>query len=264
MVGACGYLGRHVVEALRPLAPIIAATDGRCTEKVILEIPRNPEAWSLEQINEVRGSVVVYAAGHRPPATSFDENVTELGLLLRVVEPRRIVLVSSNAAAFPETPYGWSKWAQERVVVAHALERGANARVARLVHLYGDAADEPSLERLSVVDRWIRQARQGAAIRCAEDVAFDMLHVADAARALADMALRVRQFGSLETWDVGSGQAWRLDQLGTQIALAAGVPLQTFDGDPVTFPVAGQRAKRWTRTGEAWTPSTWARAQLEA
>ena len=115
---------------------------------------------------------------------------------------------TEDSPVHPETPYAKSKWeAETRVLDSSVASRG----IARLSRLYGVT---PCTRWNELPGRFVRRVFDGAPLSIHGDGTqrIDLLHVRDAARAIAELALAERLPDSF-VFNVGSGRSYSLNEL---------------------------------------------------
>jgi dihydroflavonol-4-reductase len=215
VTGATGFLGRHLVEALRERGDDVRAfvrpqTDAAALEQLGVEVVRGtfeePEALARAAADR---ALVFHAVGlvsyeWRDLARLREANVEPVRQVLRVLEPgARLVHVSSGAAVGPsgspdrladesqpfpdqalQNPYAVTKReAEDLVIAAAAAEVDAVAANPSIVLGPGDrygSSTWPVRRYLQGVLRF--HTRGGAAFVDARDVASGLLAVADRGR----------------------------------------------------------------------------------
>jgi nucleoside-diphosphate-sugar epimerase len=244
IVGARGFVGRRIVDAL-------------AGEPEVLSAPHvDPERLPFPFRGAIRNGIVVWVAGNRPPAAEYMTQVYDLRRFMTVAKPKRLLLVSSAQAAQPFAGYANAKWLCEI-----AACRAPWVKIARLVTCYGNVDGREPVDRLAVIDRWLRQSAGGDRLACDRGTAVDMMHVDDAAHVIADL-VREPWTSTLEQWDVGSGIAWKLQPLAEQIASARDVPVLYVADRPVGSVAGGGQWPRY-ETALTWDPPGWIRTQLQ-
>ncbi|GAA2037116.1 NAD(P)-dependent oxidoreductase [Pseudokineococcus marinus] len=216
VTGASGFVGRHVVRELRAAGAVVSAVDrtehpdvpttlGDLRDAGVRErsvVPGLDAVVHLAAITSVLGSV-------EQPAETTDLNVVATAGLLELCRERGVgafVLASTNAVVGdvgagadgrgtitealplrPLTPYGATKAAGEMLLSGYAGAFGLRAPVVRLTNVYGPGMRAKD----SFVPRLMRAAAEGRGVVVYGDgeQRRDLVHVHDAARALAQAAL---------------------------------------------------------------------------
>ncbi|MEJ5946687.1 NAD-dependent epimerase/dehydratase family protein [Pseudokineococcus basanitobsidens] len=211
VTGASGFVGRHVVEALRAAGAEVCAVDrtphpdvptvvGDLCDPAVRERAVRPgldAVVHLAAVTSVLGSV-------ERPAETLDLNVAATAGLLELCRTRDVgafALASTNAVVGdvgagvitedlplrPLTPYGATKAAGEMLLSGYAGAFGLRAPAVRLTNVYGPGMRAKD----SFVPRLMRAAAQGDGVVVYGDgeQRRDLVHVADAAGALAQAAL---------------------------------------------------------------------------
>ena len=260
ITGAAGVLGRRVAELLRQEGcDVIAcghrpAGDVEAAWDVALETAPEPDC---------RPDVVIHGAsrigGYRAAGEDgvdfLETNVTGTMRVVRWCASRgvrRLVHLSSAivygewhgqpreaslAQPWLAGPYAVSKWCGEQV--AQLFE--GELIVLRLTSLYGAGY------RTGLVPRLLERAHATGEIELQPpfDDAFDLLHVADAARTVAQAAGR----GASGVWNIGSGRLVTIRELGETCARHTGARLCLAES---TAPRAAQ-ILNWTDDRKART-----------
>lgn len=264
VTGGSGFLGRHLVAALRARGDAVTVADraGRSrfddVSTVAIDLLEDDVADLLAQ---GRYSAVFHLAGNADvpfsvarPDLDFRLNA---GMTLRLLEamrraaPRAQMLLASTAAIYgealdgpcaesqppaPVAPYGASKWMAEVYTSLYAERFALRTRRARIFSLYG-----PGLRRHVVYDlvakldedpRRLEVLGDGQQVR-------DFLYVEDAVRAL--LTVHDHSPGAGEAVNVASGVPLTIADLARAVA-------QAFGGAPeIAFgaPEAAGRSRRW-------------------
>ncbi len=159
-----------------------------------------------------------------------------------------------SAECRPATPYGLSKWMQERVVLTMAEDLGLRVIATRSFNHSGPG-QAPSFLLPSLVQRAVAARASGGEVVIGNtEVVRDFLHVEDVVSAYISLVSRGIPG---EVYNVCSGHGVRVGELAQEVLAAAGVrtPLQV---DPalqraVDVPVlVGDNTKLRTTTG--WAP----------
>jgi nucleoside-diphosphate-sugar epimerase len=190
VTGGTGHIGRHLVPLLRFGAGgvvLLGRSEG-CDLRADLADPSSlePHAVRLFGID-----VLVHAAhpmvGARPESEEAAGLVdasalATVRLLGRLPRLRRIVYVSSTAAACPGDVYGVTKRLEEDLLRLHAADRGIGLLILRVSSVYG-----PLATRERALARFLRAAMGGETpvVTGGEGPGTDYVHVEDAARAVA-------------------------------------------------------------------------------
>ncbi|MEJ5914581.1 NAD-dependent epimerase/dehydratase family protein [Pseudokineococcus sp. 1T1Z-3] len=211
VTGACGFVGRHVVAALLGRGAQVSAVDRSAHPDVPTVVGDLRDVGTRDRAVVPGLDVVVHLAAvtsvlgsvERPQET-VDLNVTATAGLLELCRTRGVgglVLASTNAVVGdvgtgtitedlplrPLTPYGASKAAAEMLLSGYAGAFGLRAPAVRLTNVYGPGMRAKD----SFVPRLLRAAAQGRGVVVYGDgqQRRDLVHVHDAAAALADAAL---------------------------------------------------------------------------
>ncbi len=223
LTGAAGFVGRHVLAALRAQAIDVHATDLRAGP-----------GWDALDVTDrdavrrtmaaVQPDTLLHAAAITPgddadPGMVAAVNAHGTFTVFDAARPfvRHAVLVSSaavlgparsddpvaeDAPAAPATLYAASKLAAETM----AARTGVKLAIIRLAAVYGpDERPSPSRPRTSLVHRLRTASRVGG-----PDVTLDLIHAEDAAHAIAALLLRPDATG---LFHLGGGEAVRWTRL---------------------------------------------------
>ncbi len=214
VTGGAGFLGRHVVARLRrdghavtvadlhpfPDESVPTLTGDLCEERVRAGAvtPDLDAVVHLAAATSVLGSIAAPAAVHRTNV----EMTAALLELARRCGVSTFVLASTNAVVgdvgqdtitedlplAPLTPYGATKAAAEMLLAGYAGAYGMRAPAVRLTNVYGPGMTHKD----SFVPRLLRAAASGGSVQIYGDgeQRRDLVHVADAALAMASAAVR--------------------------------------------------------------------------
>lgn len=225
LLGASGYIGRHIRQALEPAEVISTYCRNAIPGGVYFDAThmRLPEVLPVH--SEISHALVVYAeadidACKRDPERSYDINVLSTSRLIDDLIKLGIKPVFTSSeyvfdgergnyreedAAEPITVYGSQKVEVERYLADHCHDYA----VLRLAKVFGT-----ELKDSTILANWIKQIQRGEKIRCARDQVFSPVHVDDV---VATIFATVRQDLS-GIYNVGNPQAYsRLDMLRTLI-----------------------------------------------
>jgi UDP-glucose 4-epimerase len=227
VTGGSGFIGRHVVRALRGIGLDVTVVDrepypGREARSIVGDL-RDAEV-ALAAVEEGTAGVVHLAAATsvlasiRDPAGLYEQNVAVTARLLELARVRavdRFVLASTNAVVGdvgfepiaedtplrPLTPYGGTKAACEMLLSAYAASYGMACCALRLTNVYGPGMGHKD----SLVPRIMRAAVAAEGVKVYGDgrQRRDFAHVDDVVRALL-LVWRRRYSGTLV---VGSGRS---------------------------------------------------------
>ncbi len=262
VTGAAGVLGLQIVSVLRSAGYRVMACGRRGAHGL-------DAVWDVSHQEtpdpEVRPRVVVHAAArmgsYRQPLSAavplFEANVTGTLRVARWCESRhveRFVLVSGaivygrwddspkSETDLPDPwaagPYAVSKWCSEQA--ASLIRNGeTELTILRLSSLYGSGYVSGLPQRL------LREARHDGTLALAPplDDAFDLLHVADAARTVR-LAVESEAPG---LWNVGSGELTTVHRLGEVCARQGGAIVGVSD----ISPERPRRILNWVDDGKA-------------
>lgn len=209
VTGAAGFIGRHVVARLRASCHDVIAADlvafpGRSVPTVVGDL--NDPRVRARAVTEDTDVIVHLAAATSvlgsidEPMQTYDSNVAMTAGLLELARKRGVgafVLASTNAVVgdvgastitedlplAPLTPYGATKAAGEMLLSGYGGAYGLRTPAVRLTNVYGPGMAHKD----SLVPRLLRAARDGGGIEIYGDgeQRRDLVHVADAARAMA-------------------------------------------------------------------------------
>ncbi len=242
LTGASGFIGRQTIAPLLDLSFEVHAVGNRVTDRRAIwhRADLLDQAGRRRLVAEVRPAALLHCAWFTRHGVFWDapENIDWVAASLDLARAaaaqgtRRILMVGSCAEydwatpqahpwreddpAHPSSFYGVAKDALHRLMAAFAAEAGLGLVWARLFHLYGPhEAPTRLVPQLLAALRAGRSAeiKSGNAVR-------DLMHVADAGRALAHL-LGGEACGAI---NVASGQAVTLGALGGIAARLAGRP----------------------------------------
>lgn len=249
VTGGAGFLGRHVVEALRaagaqhisvPRSRDVDLTDGVATRRLFEEL--RPQL-----VLHLAAKVGGIGANQKHPGTFFRDN---LAMGLNVLEEARRagtdkVVVAGTICAYPKfapvpfreddlwngypeetnAPYGVAKKALLVMAQAYRQEFGSNFVMLFPVNLYGPR-DNFDLESSHVIPAMIRKFCTAEAAHAPEVVLWgdgsptrEFLYVDDAARGLVQAALR---YDDPDPVNIGAGFEISMRELARLIALKVG------------------------------------------
>jgi GDP-4-dehydro-6-deoxy-D-mannose reductase len=286
VTGAAGFAGRYVMERLAGTGRIVAwsrpggtpAGDEAAAEWQAVDVTDRGALTAA--IERTRPDRIVHLAGAASVETSWKSAVPHLrtnalgtdGLLEavhRVGHPCRIVVVTSgqiyaagdaalaeDGPLVPQSPYGLTKLAQDRLALTAAVADGLDVVVARPFNHIGPR-QEPAYAIASFA-RQIARIERGLdppTIRVGNlEARRDVTDVRD----VADAYVRILEAGTRgRAYNVCSGVAWRvrdlLDRLLALSTTAIGVEIDAARLRPVDVPVVLGDAAR-LRTELGWTP----------
>ncbi len=262
ITGASGVLGKQVVAQLRAAGYSVVGCDKQAGEHADAQ-------WDITVQDapepDCSPAVVVHAAAQvgryqHPLAEArplFDVNVAGTLRVIQWCEARqvkRLILISGAIVygAWMDKPKSETDPAQPWLAGAYAASKYGSEQVARLL-----TSCDVTILRLSslygagyargLIQRLVGQPRQENCVRLDPpfDDAFDLLHVADAARTI----LRAVESPPAGLWNVGSGTLTTIREVAARCAEIVGVPVLFSESNP-TRParilnwVDDQRARR--------------------
>lgn len=248
ITGGAGFIGSHIVDALRAAGHAPAVVDDLSSgrrENLPADVPLHVadirDAGRLRTIfDEVRPELVCHQAAQmsvsrsvREPA--FDAEVNILGLV-RVLDEsarvgvRRVVFASSGGVLYgdvhepadettlanPVSPYGISKWAGEQYLQFFARERGMETVALRYSNVYGPRQNPHG--EAGVVAIFCQKMLRGELARINGDGRYirDYVSVQDVARANL-LALLQPLATSFVPLNIGTGQPTDVNELADQL-----------------------------------------------
>ncbi len=260
VTGGTGFLGRHLIDALRPVAgrlavlarrpprsplPGVAFFPGDCAE------PRSLPATFAA----VRPTAILHLAGLASPREAEGDArgafaANALGALHALeaasgTSPGALFFLASSAHVYgpasgalredqplePRSVYGRTKAAAETLAEAYAARGGLDVRIARVFNLVGPG--QGADYALGSFARQVAAIEKGSApprvVVGNLDLRRDFLDVRDAARAL--VALLQCPAGADRTFNLGSGRAAPVRHL-LEALLAATSPRPAVEVDP--------------------------------
>lgn len=206
VTGGSGFIGRHVVAALRGDGHSVRVVDRNAFSDPDVEcVTGELEDPAVRDLAVAPGTdVIVHLAAETSvlgsmerPAHVHRVNVDVMGALLELARERAVdgfVLASTNAvvgpcegtmteavALAPMTPYGGTKAAGEMLLSGYAGAYGLRAPALRLTNVYGPGMQAKD----SFVPRLLRAAAGGTGVEVYGDgrQVRDLVHVHDVARA---------------------------------------------------------------------------------
>jgi GDP-4-dehydro-6-deoxy-D-mannose reductase len=264
ITGAEGFLGRHIVAAVRAADPgarivrlVRTARGGRLGGDQILANLEEPGLWQ-QQVASLGSEFVVHAAGRTPPAPTealYRGNVASVGHLLDAVRRSdrrtRLVLIGSAAElgpvpasclpadescpCRPRDAYGLSKWAATRLALDAQTRDRLDIVVARPFNPIGPG--QPPHQVFGRFARRLLQCPVGEALIVGDVSARrDFVDVRDVARAVVALACSGRpgsiyHVGTGVSRSVGEGLAALLAVSGRHVTLVTTRNTPTDCGD---------------------------------
>jgi len=291
VTGGAGYIGSHIVRALRQAGFDVVVVDDLSSghrafvpddipfvEATILDTRR-----LVETMREHGVTGVVHAAGYKyagvsveRPLHTYEQNVDGTTSVLQAMLDAdvRTVVFSSSTAVYgtpaadvvteltephPESPYGESKLAGERLIAAAASAHGLRHTSLRYANVVGSAVpalfDTSPHNLFPVVIEALRggitpaiygddyPTRDGTCVR-------DYVHVADLAQAHVVAATKLEAGESLEPiYNLGTGVGVTVREIMTAFADVVGQPFTPEvnarrPGDPAVIVANGELAAR--------------------
>ncbi len=244
VTGASGFLGRHLIEALRSRG-VAARTLGR---RPPANIPRVLQDHVVADIRHdfTRAAdgcdCIIHLAGLSDASASYENPVefTETNVIgtVRALEAARrtnaAIIVASSQRVYrpgvrplaedsplgPVDPYGETKLQAEEWTELYARLYGVRATILRFFSIYGPG--QTSGQSSGVVSIFLRTAREGRPIRARARQLRDFVDVRDAVRAI-DLSMR-HPPDAIRICNVGSGQATSVAELGELVRTVVGLP----------------------------------------
>lgn len=241
VTGAAGFVGRHVVAALRPEHPVTAIVQ-----------PGRPVPPALQGCDVVvadlldpnlrfpadTGAVIHLAAQANPrrasedPAAAKRANVDMTRNVLDATPKGARFVFASTAQVYapskervtedspvaPQAAYAATKLEAEHLVREHGATRGLTTTVARIFNLYGPGQD-PDYVVAAMAEKVAAGGR--ADVRDRRPVR-DFVFVEDGARMLALCATKSEAAG--QTYNVASGTSRRIGDVADVMEQVAGLP----------------------------------------
>jgi len=234
VLGASGFIGRHLSARLVPLArEVVAFSRGTATPTLPALHGATIVAGDVTALDDVeaaiRGSDVVFvmagvsgaAASWRDPQRSLDVNAGGLQTVLNAVvrsSPAATVVfpssrlvygaatsipVAESAPLRPTSPYGLHKWFGEMLLDLYAQRHGLRYAIARLTNPYG-ALSGTQYRGYNVIASMIEAARANGELTVFGDGSQlrDYIHIDDAVDALLRVCVASREN---VTVNIGSG-----------------------------------------------------------
>ena len=248
VVGAGGYIGRHLVAALR--------ADGcEVVEAVHSGGGGHVRTWDITDAAQIpadldRFDVLFWMAGSSGTTVSFERapdfirgNVTSLAQVLNALRglarPPRLVFPSTRlvykglrdqrlvetAPLEPLTPYAATKWMGESLLQMYGRQYGVPYTVVRLCVLYGNTCPGPG--SYGTLRHFLEPAQAGRPIPIFGDGAQrrSLIHVADLARVLGECGLHAATRDGV--FNLGGPDALSVREIADKIAAVYGVPVAT-------------------------------------
>jgi nucleoside-diphosphate-sugar epimerase len=244
VTGALGQLGRHTIARLVEHGCTVHAYDCRTADDASFEThmldlahPPSSFAWPAN------AETVLHLAGYRDVTALTAASITQLleanlaavaGMLaacgpavrnvvyvssMSVYAPGAPVPSSEDAPIGPDTLYGVSKWLGEQMCRIFQRARDVEVTILRLAQVYGPGSPA-HLALYRLIDQALEDGR--AELNCRPELQRDLIHLDDAARALA-LAAEQHPPG---VYNVTTGRPCRMDELLDAVEAALGRPLQ--------------------------------------
>jgi UDP-glucose 4-epimerase len=269
VTGGAGYIGGHVVAALRRAGvPVVVLDDlstGRA-ERLPLDVPlvrgRVGDAQVLRSVLAGAAGVVHLAAltsapeSVRDPLAYYRANVTDTATLLTAMADAGVLrLVASSSAAVygsaaggalteqdrprPENPYGMTKWVGERLLAEVGAATGTASIALRFFNVVGAATPVLADTRTTaLLPRVLRAARgapltvHGLAHPTPDGSAVrDFVHVHDVAEAhVAAVARLSSGWSGSGVYNVGTGTGCSVLELIALVERVTGQPVRWTPG----------------------------------
>jgi len=245
VTGGAGYIGGHVVAALRRDGIRVVVLDDLSTgraERLPLDVPlvrgRVGDGRVLRSVLPGAAGVVHLAAltsapeSVRDPLAYYRANVTDTATLLSAMADAGVprILASSSAAVYgsaaggalteqdhprPENPYGTTKWIGERLLAEVGAATGTAGVALRFFNVVGAAAPVLADTRTSALLPRVLRAAQGAPLTVHGrahptpdgSAVRDFVHVRDVAEAhVAAVARLASGWSGSAVYNVGTGR----------------------------------------------------------
>jgi UDP-glucose 4-epimerase len=264
VTGGAGYIGGHVVAALRRAGiPVVVVDDlstGRA-ERLPLDVPlvrgQVGDAGVLRSVLPGAAGVVHLAAltsapeSVRDPLAYYRANVTDTATLLSAMADAGVprIVSSSSAAVYgsaagaalterdlprPENPYGTTKWIGERLLAEVGTATGTASVALRFFNVVGAAAPVLADGRISALLPRVLRAVSGAPLTVHGlshpthdgSAVRDFVHVRDVAGAHVAAVRRLEsgERGS-SVYNVGTGRDCSVLELIALVARVTGRPV---------------------------------------
>jgi UDP-glucose 4-epimerase len=273
VTGGAGYIGGHVVAALRREGVPVVVLDDLSTgqaQRLPVDVPlvhgRVGDPRVLRSVLAGAAGVVHLAAltsapeSLRDPLAYYRANVSDTAALLAAMADAGVsrIVASSSAAVYgsaagaalteqdlprPENPYGTTKWIGERLLAEVAAARGTASVALRFFNVVGAATPALADTRATALLPRVLRAAAGARLQVHGlahptpdgSAIRDFVHVRDVAEAHVAAVHRLTQGGGgSAVYNVGTGRGCSVLEL---IALTERVT-----GRPVTWTAGPARA----------------------
>ena len=248
VVGAGGYIGRHLVAALR--------ADGCEVVEAMRAVPRDVcRVWDISNPEQIPGDLdhfdaLFWMAGVSGTTVSFERapefiqaNVTSLANVLNVLRgmanPPRLVFPSTRLVykgardqrlteSFPVeplTPYAATKWMGESLLQMYGRQYGVPYTIVRLCVLYGNTCPGPG--SYGTLRHFLEPAKAGRPISIFGDGAQrrSLIHVADLGRLLGRCGRHLATRNGM--FNLGGPDNLSVREIADKIAAVYGVPVVT-------------------------------------
>jgi UDP-glucose 4-epimerase len=231
VTGGAGFVGRNLIPALaghtvtvNDLPSRLGALPNARPGDVSLRCVCDYAMEDQQAVIHLAALAGVAQCAERPDL-AVEWNVVGTANVLeaaRAAGCRRVVLVSSAAAATPTNPYAASKAALEALGRAWGCTYRLEVVIVRPTNIYGPHCRG----KQSVIPRWLGAVRAGEPLHLEGNHRRDYVYVGDVCAALvaAITATKLRQGATLV--EVGSGVAVTLTELLHGVEVAVGRPLE--------------------------------------
>ncbi|NYJ08287.1 UDP-glucose 4-epimerase GalE [Petropleomorpha daqingensis] len=270
VTGGAGYIGGHVVTALRREGIGVVVLDDLSTgraERLPLDVPlvlgRVGDPQALRSVLAGATGVVHLAAltsapeSVRDPLAYYAANVTDTAMLLSAMAEAGVprIVTSSSAAVYgcapagalteqdqprPQNPYGTTKWIAERLLAEVGAASGTASVALRFFNVVGAATPALADTRTSAVLPRLLDAAQGGTVTVHGlthptpdgSAVRDFVHVRDVAEAHVAAVRRLTCGGSgSAVYNVGTGWGCSVLELIDVVERVTGQPVRWIPGN---------------------------------